>query len=250
MYIERNTTTIGNFIPWMETNLNQVACPFAPLVHNVSTPERAQIHPRFHSGDEQWFDSQAVGRCASWFAPKPHAIMPQLNAALIIPQQARASYSELKWRTGRLEQEVYPSGFDIQLWMIGRETRYMRVNRASKVMLLQDPVGLNWTRMCGPICPNISLRRYAISTHSISKGLVSGMYYILCGIYGRKSSRYHPCFTMLLVAASALKKQRRNWVLKFKWNWTIFKILDSGHLNSMGRYGNALLIYLNFMKNM
>lgn len=72
-----------------------------------------------------------------------HAIMPQLNAALTTSQRARASYSELKWRIERLEREVYPSGFDIQLWMIGRETRHMRVIWASELMLLQDPVGLN-----------------------------------------------------------------------------------------------------------
>jgi len=170
--------------------------------------------------------------------------MPQLNAALTTSQRARASYSELKWRIERLEREVYPSGFDIQLWMIGRETRHMRVIWASELMLLQDPVGLNWTPMCGAICPNISLRRYTISTQSISKRMVPGMYYIPCGIYGRKSSRYHPCFIMLLVAASALKKQRRNWVFKFKWNWEIFQILNSGHLNSMSRSVNAFSLNL------
>lgn len=70
--------------------------------------------------------------------------MPQLNAALTTSQRARVSYSELmKWRIERLERDVYPSGFDIQLWMIGRETRHMRVIWASILMLLQDPVGVN-----------------------------------------------------------------------------------------------------------
>lgn len=74
---------------------------------------------------------------------EPYAIMPQLSAALTTPQRARASYSELKWRIDRLEREVHPSGFDIQPWIIGRETRHMIVIWASKLMLLQDPVGLN-----------------------------------------------------------------------------------------------------------